>query len=327
MACYYPMYGIKTGEKTKNNKDLIKIVGHTQPVSVPPWQLVQIPCGRCIGCRLEYSRQWANRCMLEMQYSDSAYFCTFTYDDEHVPRSCYSAPDTGEAFESMTLSKREWQLTMKRIRKRFGNGIRFFMCGEYGSRTFRPHYHAILFNLRLDDLAYYKGSRLGDTYYNSPSLSACWTDDNGNPKGYVVVAKVTWETCAYVARYTVKKAFGVDNETYKMLGMQPEFVLMSRRPGIGRQYFDEHPDLYKYQFINLSTESKGLKFRPPRYFDTLLEKENPELVKQIKTERSVHAYKSQLVADSRSQLSREERLAQAARIKEVQIKSLRRNVL
>lgn len=85
MACYHPMFGIRTGEKTINGKDVIKIVGAFKPVGVPDWKIVLIPCGRCIGCRLEYSRQWANRCMLELQYHDSAYFVTVTYDDEHVP--------------------------------------------------------------------------------------------------------------------------------------------------------------------------------------------------------------------------------------------------
>ena len=119
----------------------------------PRSALVPLPCGQCIGCRIDYSRQWANRCLLELKYHDSAWFCTFTYDDDHVPRTYYPDPETGEAIPALTLQKRDFQLLMKRIRKKFENDkIRFFMSGEYGSQTFRPHYHAILFGLHLDDL-------------------------------------------------------------------------------------------------------------------------------------------------------------------------------
>lgn len=112
-----------------NGKKIIKFLGH--PVNdnqktvyyrgkdYPIDMLIKIPCGKCVGCRLEYSRQWANRCMLELQYHDSAYFCTFTYDDDHVPRTYYPDPETGEAFPAMTLQKRDFQLLMKRIRKHF----------------------------------------------------------------------------------------------------------------------------------------------------------------------------------------------------------------
>lgn len=328
MACYHPMYGLRTGDKTKNGKDVIKIVGHTLPQGWPPDKVVQIPCGKCIGCRLEYSRQWANRCMLELQYHDSAYFCTFTYDDEHVPVSYHTAEDTGEAFPGMTLRKRDMQLLLKRIRKRFSDDkIRFYGAGEYGSHTFRPHYHIILFGLHLNDLEVYKQSRLGDTYYISPSLSKCWCDRDGNPLGYVVVAPVTWETCAYVARYTSKKWTVNDGEVFQSLGLEEPFVLMSRRPGIGRQYYEDHPEMFQYAYINVSTDDGGRKFPPPKYYETLLERDDPELFAQRKLERKISAVKAEKVADRHSQLDKYDRLALAERVKAGQIKSLRRSVI
>ena len=159
---------------------------------------VQIPCGKCIGCRLDYAKQWANRIMLEAQYHDDAYFVTLTYDDEHVPRSWSTDPETGEACQSLTLRKRDVQLFMKRLRK-WQDGlvdtkyqvynknvsdssaslvssqrIRYFLSGEYGSRTFRPHYHAIIFGLHLDDLVFWKFNALGQPYYTSESLEKVW---------------------------------------------------------------------------------------------------------------------------------------------------------
>ena len=138
-------------------------------VNDPYWkdQLIQIPCGKCIGCRLEYSRQWANRCMLELQYHDSAYFVTLTYNEEHVPR-------TGLHGE-MSLRKRDFQLFMKRLRKKYSDDrIRFYAAGEYGTTTQRPHYHAILFGLHLDDLQVYK-SKDSYKYFTSPGLQRVWS--------------------------------------------------------------------------------------------------------------------------------------------------------
>ena len=156
--------------------------------------------------------------------------------------------------------KRDFQLLMKRIRFKFSDDkIRFFMSGEYGSQTFRPHYHAILFGLHLDDLKPYKTVKeAGEyyTYYNSESLQECW------PYGYVVVGEVTWESCAYTARYVMKKLKGKEAKFYEEHNIQPEFTLMSRKPGIARRYYDEHPDIYEQDKINVSTPKGGKSFRP-----------------------------------------------------------------
>ena len=104
--------------------------------------------------------------MLELQYHDSAYFVTLTYDDFHIPKAYYPDPETGEVHTSYTLCKRDFQLWMKRLRKKFSDDkIRFFACGEYGGQTKRPHYHAIVFGLHLNDLVKYKTVKEGDSYY------------------------------------------------------------------------------------------------------------------------------------------------------------------
>lgn len=288
------------------------MIRFSTPLDMSRWEPVQLPCGGCVGCRLDYSRQWANRCMLELQYHDSAYFCTFTYDDDHVPRSYYPDPETGEALPSLTLDKRDFQLLMKRIRRRFEDDkIRFFACGEYGGKTYRPHYHAILFGLHLDDLVPYKTVREGGelyTYYNSPSLQSCWCDSAGNPIGYVVVGQVTWESCAYVARYVMKKLKGKEALFYDAHGIAPEFTLMSRRPGLARQYYDDHPDVFDYNKINISTPKGGKSFKPPRYFERLFEDDQPEKSAELREIRKRLAADAQRAKLSRTSLDLQELL-------------------
>lgn len=329
MSCYHPLRAIATDSKTVNGKTVYQFLGPLEDYSkYPPDKIQLIPCGQCIGCRLEYSRQWANRCMLELQYHDSSYFVTLTYDDFHVPKSYYSDPATGEAFTSLTLVKRDFQLFMKRLRKAFPDDhIRFFMSGEYGSDTFRPHYHAILFGLHLDDLVYWNRSPEGFQYYNSPSLQKCWSDREGNPIGFAVVAEVTWETCAYTARYVMKKLKGAEAHFYSDFNIQPEFTLMSRKPGIARQYFDDHPDLYDFDYINISTAKGGRKFRPPRYYDQLFDVENPEKMQEIKEIRRKLASAAQEAKLQRTNLSLDELLMVEEHNKQAKLNSLRRKLV
>lgn len=334
MSCYHPLKALAVG-KTMNGKTQYKFINDYFLINYkmrtgkpfPEDKIQYLPCGQCLGCRLDYSRQWANRCMLELQYHESSFFVTLTYDDFHVPRSWYTDPSTGEAFQSLTLQKRDFQLFMKRLRKRFSDQhIRFFMCGEYGGQTMRPHYHAIIFGLKLDDLVEYKKSPQGFSYYNSPSLQACWSDQEGRPIGYAVVADVSWESCAYTARYILKKQKGDEAHFYTDFNIQPEFTLMSRKPGIARQYFDDHPDIYDYDFINLKTEKKGLKFKPPRYYDNLFDIENPERMSEIREIRQKMAQSAQKMKLERTSLSVEEMNEVSERVKASQIKSLQRRI-
>lgn len=297
MSCFHPLHALEVpGQKTVTGKPVYHILKYLDPLYNDP-RCLKLPCGKCVGCRLEYSRQWANRCMLELKYHDSAYFLTLTYDDYHVPRSYYPDPSTGEAMPSLTLCKRDWQLFMKRLRKAFPDDrLRFYMCGEYGDQTQRPHYHAIVFGLHLNDLVPFSRSVQGYQYYTSESVQRCWSvrsvvqslDGSEDcvtplaPVGYVVVGEVTWETCAYTARYIMKKLNGPEAQFYSDFNLEKPFVLMSRKPGIARQYYDDHPDIYEYDYINLSTDRGGRKVRPPRYYDKLFDLEQPEKLAEIK---------------------------------------------
>lgn len=288
----------------------------------PDGEILKVRCGKCIGCLLDRSRMWADRCMLEMQYHESNLFVTLTYDDLHVPVSYYANPDTGEALPSLTLDRRDVQLFMKRLRKRTGQKIRYFGSGEYGSTTFRPHYHMIMFGLKLDDLELVGRSGSGHQYYTSPLLVDCWG------KGFVSVAEATWETAAYTARYVQKKAGQVDPEFYKIYNIAPEFSMMSTHPGIGRQYYDDHRDeIYEHQEIYVSTKSGGRKIRPPAYYDRLYDLECPEEMSDIKVLRLQLAEARNRARLTRTDLTEEELNLVLEDYKKSSAKKLIRNTL
>lgn len=242
-------------------------------------EYVEVPCGQCIECRLNRSRKWADRCMMELQYHKQSWFVTLTYDNDHIPKNPMYDLETGEVYaENGTLVKKDLQDFMKRLRSAYAysgkdNKLRFFACGEYGSETMRPHFHLILFGLELDndDLSLYKRNIQGDNLYNSKLISSCWKN------GFSVVGEVTWETCAYVARYVMKKHLGKESEFYDIYNIEPEFTLMSRKPGIARQYYEDHKnELFFEDFVSISTAKGGRKVYPPPYFEKLFESDFPE---------------------------------------------------
>lgn len=190
-------------------------------------RVLSLPCGRCIGCRLDYSRTWATRCVHEASLYGSNCFITLTYRDDRD-----------------SLCKRDFQLFMKRLRKAFEpRKVRFFGAGEYGSLTSRPHYHACLFNCDFSDRRRLKGGAgSSTTLYRSGQLESLWTE------GISSVGSMSFASAAYVARYCLKKITGdrardhysrLDAEG-RVFSIEPEFALMSRRPGIGREWAERY---------------------------------------------------------------------------------------
>lgn len=315
MSCFHPLKRFVIGVDPKDDRDVaiirpayIKQEGRLDEVTFlvkapsgwVPWTSptppsddsinfvsgTMIRCGKCYGCRMDKSKEWANRCLLELQDHDSAYFVTLTYDQEHVPISYYPHPETGEAQPVLTLRKDDFQKFMKKLRKRVAPDLlRYFACGEYGSNTQRPHYHAIIYGLRLNDLVPYALNPQGQMTYTSQFLQSVWSTRKAPTRhgsvtplaadfdyfcetwGRIVVAPCTWQTCAYVARYTLKKQYGNDAKAYETFNIEPPFLLMSRHPGIGANYYEEHKDdIQQFDYISVSTETGGRKFRPPYYF-------------------------------------------------------------
>lgn len=317
MACYHPLNAVQWFE---NGQRKVKVVDgcYFQNNTVPVENQLKVPCGQCVGCRLERSRQWANRCMCELQYHDSAQFITLTYDDEHLP---FAVDENGETRLHPTLVPRDFTLWMKELRQVvYPKKIRFFACGEYGDHTARPHYHAIVFGLDLPDRKARPGQTVhGHKLYNSSLLEKTWD------KGFIVTADVSWQTCAYVARYVMKKQTGDKSSIYKELGIEPEFVRMSRRPGIGRQYFEDHGEIYDYDKIFMSTPDGSRSFTPPRYFDRLMQEVDPERLQVIKDHRRAIAEMRDETIMSKTSLDHYDYDRQAEEAAERNKKILRRN--
>lgn len=221
---------------------------------------VKIPCGYCIECRIEKSRQWAIRCMHETKLHEENCFLTLTYNDENLPKDG-------------SVHKEHFQSFMKRMRKKYGK-MRYFHCGEYGENFGRPHYHAILFGHYPKD-AELHSIRNGIRYYKSERLNKTWR------KGFVVIGDVTFESAAYVARYVMKKVTGDKAEEHYQ-GKSPEYITMSRNPGIGKEFFEKYMDeIYKTD----SVISKGQHAPVPKYYDYLMEKIDSNFIEETKRKR------------------------------------------
>jgi len=263
---------------------------------------MQIACGRCTGCRLERSRLWAARCMHESLEHEESYFVTFTYNDDSLP-------------DSNSLRPRDLTLFFKRLRKA-GHHFRYFACGEYGDKG-RPHYHAIIFGLRLPDLKYTSTSYSGSRLYKSELLQKHWYHEKtGNSLGFLDVGHCTFESCAYVARYILKKQLGnsalrlwrdpktdkfYDKETgEQFFGQIPEYVVMSRNPGIGANFVEKYKrEIYGPGNDGSITMRDGIRFGTPRFYDTRFEKINPDLIKSIREQRRLKAEESKVTSLNR----------------------------
>ena len=341
LACYHPLKGFAVGQTAKKktqykicsydvNTVLIPIDGGTTICTIeenkwtPGYKTIteytDIPCGQCIGCRLDYSKQWANRCMLELEYHEKAYFATMTYAPEEMPISYYAKNDNGEAQATGTLDKRDLQLFFKRLRKKQEEQIRYYAVGEYGTEFERPHYHAIIYGLDLPDLTFHHKGKNGFPYYKSQIFENAWK------KGICDLTTVSWDTCAYVARYMTKKLKGNEGKKYEITNIEPPFSLMSRKPGIARQWFDDHPDCYDYDYINLTTAKGGKKIKHPRYYDALYDIKNPEEMKKIKEIRKEIAKTAKELKLKNTTLTYQEILAIQERSLQEKIKILEREL-
>lgn len=224
---------------------------------------IDVPCGKCVECRLARAKEWSNRCLMELPYHKFNQFVTLTYDDEHIPFVNYE----GVAYP--TLVKRDVQLFLKRLRKNTGQKFRYFGSGEYGSTSGRPHYHLILFGLQLNDLEPF-GSRNGNKYYISETIMKAW-----HFKGHCIIGQVNEKSVSYVARYTMKKMGDTNEKQLIEKGIQPTYAMMSRNPGIGRQYYDDMVKDGKIREaiatgrIPVELSDGGIVISPPRYFKNL----------------------------------------------------------
>jgi len=266
MPCYRPIHAYVAPGRSKNGKRAISFTKRGGFSDLP----LTLPCGSCVGCRLDRARQWSFRIMHEASQHEDNCFITLTYDDEHLPRDG-------------SLVVEDFQNFMKRLRDRVApKKIRFFHCGEYGEQDGRPHYHAILFGLDFPDRMRYNDG--GRKAHSSEMLGEVWD------KGFNMVGDLTPQSAAYVARYCIKKSGvfadsydgDVDETTGEVARLKREYVTMSRRPGIGRGWYDKYSDDV---FPSDSIVVQGKEYLPPSYYTRVLEETRPALHRQVKLNR------------------------------------------
>jgi len=256
MACYSPLNAWR-GAKGPSGKNSIVFSSRSSERGLE----VQLPCGSCLGCRLERSRQWALRCVHESTLHDHNSFVTLTYSPQNLPRNGSLDPHALHCF-------------IERVRARFGQ-VRYFGCGEYGESLERPHFHVLLFGVNFADKVLWKKGPEGDLF-RSPTLEKLWKF------GFSTIGEVTFQSAAYVASYVLKKVTG-ERAPGHYGDKYPEFVRMSRNPGLGRGWFEKFKDdVFPRDFVIC----EGKQLAVPKYYGKLFEAERPDVMAQVKRKRS-----------------------------------------
>lgn len=198
-----------------------------------------VPCGMCPLCQKRKKRDMMVRLVHESLCYQRSSFVTLTYNDAHLP-------------SNGCLVKKHVQDWLKRLRYFTGQRFRYFVCGEYGSRHSRPHYHAIVFGWFPSD-AYVHEWRNQYAVYRSPLLERSWT------LGFSTIGEVNPAVSRYCARYVVKKSSSSGSD---------EFFLQSKLlGGIGAPFFDLHwDDFYRTNSAYIKVGSRVVAYPVPKYY-------------------------------------------------------------
>ena len=220
----------------------ISVMSIQRPNGSGPRDRISVPCGKCPSCLANKRASWAFRLQQELKDSKSAKFVTLTYDEKN---------NTG------SLSKNDVQLFLKRFRALCQKvdadyKVRYYLTGEYGSNTFRPHYHMLIFNIPvLSEIELYE------------TINKAWKN------GSSFIGDVTPASIMYVAKYLLKGSVTPD-------GCEEPFSLMSRRPGIGFQYVERMADWHAEEQRTF-VQSGSVKQTMPRYYkDKIFSKSDKE---------------------------------------------------
>lgn len=289
---------------------------------------ILLPCGRCIGCRLQRANDWATRCLHEKSLHTENAFITLTY----------------EKLTSPSLQHRDWQLFAKRLRKALTGKkhsttivisdslyqyadmglcpiprLKTYMAGEYGEQGRRPHFHACLFGIDFTDKQTYSVNNYGDMVYRSATLRELWGHGN------VTTGAVTYESAAYIARYIMAKVTGekaeahytvIDPNTGELIQLKPEYNKMSLREGIGKGWLDKYQtDVYPHGYVI----TRGKKNKAPKYYDKIYKQKERNNYDEMKTQREYEAYKK---LDDNT----DDRLQSKQTVKQAQISQLKRKI-
>jgi hypothetical protein len=278
MSCTHPVK-VWWSRKLNDHGNHFIVFTASESDGRPPFK---VGCQQCTNCRISKGSDWAIRLSQEAKFHIESSFITLTYDDLHLP-------------EHHTLVKRDGQLFMKRLRRYLakrspGLKVRYFLVGEYGENTHRPHYHLILFGFAFTHDRRPHSKKGGHQLYTSKSLDEIW----GN--GFCSLGSVTPDSCGYVAQYSFKKINGkradehyrrVDLVTGETYLLQKEFASMSTHPGIGYRHYDNYAN---QMFIRDSVIVKGREAPVPKYYDRCLKRDDPGRHKAIKESRANEAW-------------------------------------
>lgn len=274
MACHYPKpaYLSRDGKITFTKRDALPSASG----------FTYIRCGMCRGCKFDHARDWAVRCYHEAQLHERACAITLTYDEEHLP-------------PHGSLSKRDLQLFFMRLRNAVAPvKIRYFACGEYGTRKGRPHYHVILFGYCPSDRSrVWTKSEAGNIQYlDLEVFEKAW------PHGVAPWADFHHHAARYVAHYTADKLKSyakdkIDPETglrpYEVMDrdgqiwqLTPEFQLQSLKPAIGLKWLEKN---WREVFPADSCVMDGREYPPPRYYYKWLKEHHPDVWQIVQAKR------------------------------------------
>lgn len=230
-----------------------------------------VPCGHCLGCRTDQARGWAVRMVHEGDVNPPAWMVTLTYRPEKIP-------------ENGTLAPRDPTLFVKRLRGSLSERFSYYLAGEYGDLSGRPHYHAVLFGARFLDRDRIT-DRNGAPVFRSDSLEAAWK------LGLCEFTGLNYAAARYVAAYVRKKVRQKDHpEAYvrvnpltgELVDIEREYGRMSRRPAIGRRWIEKYwKDVYPRDYVVMD----GRELKPPRYYDKWMEAHHPRLMLEVKQQR------------------------------------------
>lgn len=211
----------------------------------------QLPCGKCIECRLKYAKEWAIRCVHEAQMHPKNIFLTLTYSNENLV--------------SDKLIYSDFQKFVKKLRKLQNEPIGIFVTGEYGEKTKRPHYHAIIFNYAPNDSVLKYTNERGDKVFESKTLANLWG------LGIAEFGSVTLESAGYCARYSAKKLVHGNDDEHDFHPISKK----SSKHAIGKKWIEKYyPDVFNYGQIVLSDGSTSTI---PRYYEKWYQKNHPQL--------------------------------------------------
>lgn len=283
MPCFYPVTGYYSRRENRDpitgqpNGKRSLVFDKAQGFADRP---VSVACGVCQGCLLARAASWAVKATHESGLHAENSFLTLTYDQDNLPD-----PPLVSVFEVQLFLKRLRQHVKREAKKKLlkPSKVRYLACGEYGSKTYRPHYHLLIFGWRPSDGIEIRNSKYGAVFY-SETLRKLW------PQGLSEFGSVTPASAGYVARYTTKKIFERDEQG-------SEFLLSSRQPALGIPWLKLH---YKEIYNNDQVSFAGKTYRPPETYDKWLERNDPDLWHKVRVERACQREKPELLLENDS---------------------------